>query len=76
MPYKKGSCLNEEYTEIVTQIHSLLKEAEEKYKSLPPSLKECGSNLGYHKESLGWYLTNGESAAFLFAKGFGIDVEK
>lgn len=76
MPLKKGSYLNEEYTEMVTQIHSLLKEAKQKYDLLPSCLRDCGDKLGSHKESLAWYLINSESAAFLFAKGFGIDVEK
>ena len=77
MPYEKGSCLNKEYTEIVEQIHSLLKEAKEKYESLPACIKDVKTahqrGSGY---SLGWYLINGETCAWCFAEEFGIEVER
>ena len=76
MPLHEGSCLNGEYTRIVTQIHALLKEAKEKYESLPACLRDVGKDLSMHKESMDWYLINGSNAAYLFAKEFGIEVEK
>lgn len=77
MPLKKGSCLNEECTEIIEQIHSLLKEAKEKYESLPACIKDV--TTGYQRgggNTLGYLLTNGETAAWCFAKEFGIEVER
>ena len=76
MPLQYGSCLNEEYTRIVTQIYALLNEAKEKYEELPACLRDVGSNLGSFPESFGYYLINSRNAAYLFAKEFGIEVEK
>lgn len=77
MPYKKGSCLNEECTEIIVKTHKLLTEAKEKYTLLPACVRcieteherNCGNNLG-------WYLISGETSASSFAREFGIDVER
>lgn len=77
MPYKKGSCLNEEYTEKVEQIHKLLKEAKEIYESLPSCIKHTKSRHEQNTDkSLGWYLINGETSAWCFAEEFGIEVDR
>lgn len=77
MPYKKGSCLNEEYTEIVKQIHILLKEAKERYDSLPTCIKDIETEHQRNGgKSLGWYLTNATSEAYFFAKEFGIELKR
>lgn len=77
MPIKKGSCLNEEYTEIVTQIHKLLKEAKGKYESLPACIKDVETvHERNSKNSLGWYLINAETSAFCFAEEFGIEIKR
>ena len=77
MPLKKGSCLNEELTKQVEQIHALLKEAKEKYEALPACIKNVETSHEINGgNSLGWYLINGESAAYCFARNFGIEVTK
>lgn len=74
MPIRKGSCLAKEYTEVIEQINELIKEAKEKYESLPSCIKDavvqkyCGNSLGY-------YLINGEISARRFAKEFGIEID-
>ena len=77
MPLSEGSCLNEEYTRIITQIHTLLKEAKEKYESLPACLRDIetkhSSSSGH---SLGYWLINGETSAWCFAEEFGIEVKR
>ena len=77
MPHKKGSCLNEEYTEIVEQIHTLLKEAKAKYDLLPSCIKDVETEHQRNGDkSLGWYLTNAPSESYCFAKEFGIELER
>lgn len=73
MPYKKGSCLNEEYTEEVTKIYELMKEAEEKYNALPVCIKDVSTR--FKGESLGYFLINGVSSARCFVEEFGISLE-
>lgn len=73
MPHREGSCLNEEYTEAVTQIYELMKEAKEKYDALPGCIK--GVETRFRGESLGYYLINGETSAKCFVEEFGIKVE-
>jgi len=75
--HKNKSILNEEYTEIIKQIHAHLKEAKDLYESLPESLKKVDSTDDAHGgNSLNWYLINGETRAWVFAEGFGIEVER
>ena len=77
MPVKNGTCLNEEYTNVVKKIHESLKEAKELFDSIP----KCLQNVETEHQRLGgnsleWYLFNGEKCAWLFAKEFGIEVER
>lgn len=75
MPIKKESCLCKEYTEVIEQINELIKEAKEKYESLPSCIKDA-VNQKYYGNSLGYYLINGENSARRFAKEFGIEIEQ
>lgn len=77
MPLEKGSCLNEELTKQVEQIHALLKEAKEKYEALPACLRHVETAHEKHGgNTLGWYLINGETCAWCFAEEFGIEVTR
>lgn len=77
MPIKKGSCLNEEYTEKIEQIHKLFKEAKEIYESLPSCIRHTETKHERNGgKSLGWYLINGETCAWCFAENFGIEVDR
>lgn len=77
MPYEEGSCLNEEYTNLIKEICNHLTEAKCKYEKLPASCRavitEHEINIGH---SLGYFLIFGEKSALNFAKEFGIKVEE
>ena len=75
MPCENGSCLNEECTEAIKKIHELLKEANEKYESLPNCIKDIDTqHRRISGNRLGWYLDNAKNSALYFAKEFGIEV--
>ena len=77
MPCKNGSCLNDQCTEAVKKIHELLKEAKETYNSLPDCIKHVETeHQRLNGNTLGWYLDNGETCAYCFAKEFGIEVSR
>lgn len=73
MPYKEGSCLNEEYTKAVKEIYNLIKEAKDKFDSLPNCIKRMiTTDMGINMEG---HLNITQKAACSFVKEFGINVE-
>lgn len=73
MPYKKGSCLNEEYTELIKEIYKLVKDAAEKFESLPPCIKNL--DTGRECDDVKWDLPNTRDAIWCLAHEFGISLE-
>lgn len=69
-----GSCLNEECTKTIEDMFNLLKEANEKYDSLPDCIKNITprtQNLNF-ETSLGYSLMKCKNLAYSFAAEFGI----
>ena len=66
--------MNEEYTELIKEIYKLVKEANEKFESLPSCIKNI--ETGLECDQVRWDLPNVRDEIWCLAYEFGISLEK
>jgi hypothetical protein len=74
MKRKKGSCLNEEYTEQIKEIYKLVKEANEKFESLPGCIGN--TNTGMECDDVRGDLADAKASVWCLAYYFGISIDE
>ena len=73
MNYKEGSCLNEEYTEQIKEIYKLVKEANEKFESLPGCIRNI--ETGMECDDVASDLNDAKNSVWYLAYYYGISME-